>query len=293
MLTIGIVGTENSHVDNFLRFLNLEQRHPGVRATALADGRTPRNAELAAVGSVEHIVDRPEDLIGLVDAAIISSRDGRLHGRQAEPLLRAGMPVLVDKPLATTRADGERILAAADAGGSLVLSSSALRHHPAVADLAGLDAGDARRAPQTVSVSGPADPESPYAGLFFYGIHHVEVALQILGNPVEPIRNLNVGRPDPQSVRASFALRDSTVDLTFVTPTAAAPGAFRASTVGEEHPLVRDLPLGPDYNAPVLDQFITAMQQGRSPYTAEELLAPVSILEAIVAGLESAPARHH
>ena len=110
---IGIIGTENSHVDHFIRFLNTEQRHPGNRVVALAGGPTDRNAALSETGGIEIVVDEPSDLIGRVDAAIVSSRDGRHHRKQAEPLLAAGLPVLVDKPLAASVDDAQAILAAA------------------------------------------------------------------------------------------------------------------------------------------------------------------------------------
>ena len=102
MLRIGMIGTENSHITHFTRFLNVEQRHPGVRATALVGGRSERNLELAELGEIELIVDEPAELVGQVDAAIVSTRDGAKHLEHARPLLEAGTPVLVDKPLAAS-----------------------------------------------------------------------------------------------------------------------------------------------------------------------------------------------
>lgn len=43
MRRIGFTGTENSHTDHFIRFLNTEERHPDFRATALAGGHSARN----------------------------------------------------------------------------------------------------------------------------------------------------------------------------------------------------------------------------------------------------------
>lgn len=44
---IGIVGSENSHVDHFIRLLNVDGRHPGNRVVALTGGQSARNVALA------------------------------------------------------------------------------------------------------------------------------------------------------------------------------------------------------------------------------------------------------
>src|SRR5690625_5218190 len=189
-MRVGFVGTENSHVKHFIRFLNLENRHAGYRAVALAGGQNERNTELADYGGLDVIVDEPTDLIGQVDAAIVCNRDGGLHRGAAEPLLRAGLPVLVDKPLATTMQDAKALLEAAGQSGSTLVSASALRYVPEIPDFTTdhPDRGPLRH----LHVVGPADPDSEYAGLFFYGIHHVEAALQILGNPEVQEADLSV-----------------------------------------------------------------------------------------------------
>ena len=78
-MRVGFVGTENSHVKHFIRFLNREDRHPGHRAVALAGGRSEHNTDLAEYGGLDLIVDEPAELVGHVDAAIVCNRDGGLH----------------------------------------------------------------------------------------------------------------------------------------------------------------------------------------------------------------------
>lgn len=73
---IGFIGTENSHTDHFIRFLNAERRHPGFSAVALAGGPSERNDTLKTAGGIDVVVNEPSNLIPHVDAAIISTRDG-------------------------------------------------------------------------------------------------------------------------------------------------------------------------------------------------------------------------
>src|SRR5699024_2696502 len=273
---IGFIGTENSHTDHFIRFLNAESRHPGFTASALAGGRNPRNQDLAAADDLE-IVEAPEDLIGRVDAAIISTRDGARHREQAEPLLRAGLPVLVDKPLATSVADAQAIIAASQETGSVLLSCSALRFRPQFAE-----ASDGRTSSlRQLSVIGPAEPDSRYSGLYFYGIHHVEAALEILGNPaVEPgALEVTVTRNGDTTV-AHTVIAGVAVTFTFVVPGQGTRVPFYAVATRTDSVTARELVLGRDYNAPSVARFVDAIPAGRSAMTAAELPRPVVGLRA-------------
>lgn len=285
-MRIGFVGTENSHVKHFIRFLNLEDRHPGHRAVALAGGRNDRNLELADYGGLEVIVEEPVDLIGQVDAAIVCNRDGGLHRGAAEPLLRAGLPVLVDKPLATTIEDAVALLDVAQESGSTLASASALRFVPEISQFV-TDHGE--HGPlRHVHVVGPADPNSEYAGLFFYGIHHVEAALQILGNPVVRPGGLTAAaRREGDTVWATTTIGATTVTFTFVVPQEAGRVPFHATAVHTRGVVTSELSLGPDYNAPALDSFIETAKEGKSELSAEQLLSPVVVLTAINQALEA------
>lgn len=282
MTRIGFIGTENSHTDHFIRFLNAEARHPGFTATALAGGVSERNEKLS--GGTLSIVEEPEDLIGTVDAAIISTRDGARHREQAEPLLRAGMPVLVDKPLATSVADAQAIIAASQERGSVLLSCSALRFLPQIAEVSEGGTDSLRQ----LSLIGPADPDSPYSGLYFYGIHHVEAALEILGNPVvEPGSvQVHVSRHGDTTV-ALTRIAGVEVSFTFVVPGDGTRVPFYAVATRTDSVTARELVLGPDYNAPSVARFVDALSTGRSPMSAAELLSPIVVMDAIVDALNN------
>src|SRR5699024_9951405 len=216
VLRIGMIGTENSHITHFTRFLNVEQRYPGVRAAALAGGRSERNLELADLGGIEVIVEEPADLVDQVDAAIVSTRDGAKHLEHARPLLEAGKPVLVDKPLAASVEHAQELLEIAERSSALLLSCSALRFVPEIGHFVSTsERGNLRH----LHVIGPADPDSEYSGLFFYGIHHVEAALEILGNPVLDAASLEVrAHRRDDTVVASLRIADTEVTFTFVVP---------------------------------------------------------------------------
>lgn len=70
-----------------------------------------------------------EDAIAAADAVVVASPSS-LHAGQALLALERGRPVLVEKPLATTAADAERIVALAGARASACGVAMNLRFHP-------------------------------------------------------------------------------------------------------------------------------------------------------------------
>jgi len=97
----------------------------------------PSEAPLVAEASkISHVVAQPEDVIGEVDGVVIATDDGTDHVRRARPFIEAGLPVFVDKPLATTREELAQFSAWRKAG-ARILSSSGMRYAPALAELKG------------------------------------------------------------------------------------------------------------------------------------------------------------
>ena len=112
-MNIGIVGAENSHTAAIAKLINVEKRIPGVRVTHVW-GETKAYAKAAAeAGQIPHIVARPEDMIGQVEAACVDHRHGKFHLPAVKPLLEAKLPLFVDKPFCYRKAEGKRFLARA------------------------------------------------------------------------------------------------------------------------------------------------------------------------------------
>ncbi len=89
---------------------------------------------VAAASLIPNILDKPEDAIGQVDAVIIATDDGADHVRRCRPFIEAGLPIFIDKPMATTR-DELDTLVDWQRQGNRILSSSGLRYDPDIARL--------------------------------------------------------------------------------------------------------------------------------------------------------------
>ncbi len=104
-------------------------RIPGARVTHIWTDDPADGPKVAAASKIEHVVARPEDVIGYVDAAIISTDDGDDHVRRARPFVEAGVPVFVDKPMATNAADLRQFVRW-HREGKVILSTSGMRYAP-------------------------------------------------------------------------------------------------------------------------------------------------------------------
>ena len=106
-------------------------RVPGARVTHVWTD-LPEEAPLVAAASlIANVVAQPEDVIGHVDAVIIATDDGTDHVRRARPFVEAGLPVFIDKPMATT-IDELRQFVQWKAAGKVLLSTSGMRYAPAM-----------------------------------------------------------------------------------------------------------------------------------------------------------------
>jgi hypothetical protein len=68
-----------------------------------------KSEQIASAARIPHIVDRYEEMIGQVDGILLARDDAANHLTMSEPFLRAGLPVYIDKPLALSRREAEKI----------------------------------------------------------------------------------------------------------------------------------------------------------------------------------------
>ncbi len=121
-LRIGIIGTDTSHVGAFTAILNdpANKNHiPGARIVAAFKGgsadlessssRVDKYAEEIAAKFGVEIVPSIAALLPKVDAILLESVDGRKHLPQFREIMKAGKPIFIDKPLASTYADALEI----------------------------------------------------------------------------------------------------------------------------------------------------------------------------------------
>jgi len=196
-LRIGIIGLDTSHVPAFTRLLNDSDdpyHVPGARVVAILptfSGDIPKSysrvesfkADIAPYGVA--LVSDLTELLAQVDAVLLESVDGRRHLSEAKPVVEAGLPLFIDKPLAHNYADARAIACLAEQQGVPIMSSSSLRFAAGIADVvANADYGQA----MACDAYSPAELEPTNPGLFWYGVHACEILYTVMGPGCHVVR---------------------------------------------------------------------------------------------------------
>ena len=196
-LRVGIIGLDTSHVVAFTGILNAPKPKPefaGVRVVAAFPGGSPDvesshtrvagfTMDLKEKYGVE-IVGSIDELLPKVDVVLLESVDGRPHLEQVKPVIKAGKPVFIDKPVAGTLADAIRIYDLAKEKNVPVFSSSSLRF---AADVQAMKNNAKLGGILGCMTYGPCSLEPHHPDLFWYGIHGVETLYTLMGPGCESV----------------------------------------------------------------------------------------------------------
>lgn len=272
MASIGMVGVNTSHADQFLRILNGSERESALvqdsPVTAIwgKDDRT-RVTELAGRHGVPEMVIDPAEMIGKIDGVLVidDTGGGESHSDLAMPFLEAGVPTFIDKPMALSWGTAKQLFETAEQHGAPLFSASALafavERESFQAEL------DRIGALSSVMSVGPGD-------WFYYGVHAVEM----LGTVVSA-RATRVHRhtyPDRDIVVVEYdggpsAVVETLRDAAYVFHLTAYGAAGHASME------VQDA-LG--FYTNTMQKFAEMVRTGSAPIPASQTLDVLAILEA-------------
>jgi len=188
-IRFGVIGTENSHVNQACQRFNLEQNIKGAVVEALypGEGDTLEHVrEVQKEGKVPLLAEKPEDMLGKIDAVIIMNRHGKYHGKYARLFLENKIPTFIDKPFSCSLEEAKEIIELSHKTNTWLSSSSTVWKTSSFQNFFKKTKGELG-AIHSGMVGGPFDFESEFGGVFFYGIHTVEMLLQGFGYDVKTI----------------------------------------------------------------------------------------------------------
>lgn len=189
---LGAVGVDSSHLPEFTKRIKAlgESGQTRCRVTRLwTDGRHDLRAEQARKWEalVVEMGVRPaasmEELLDDVDGVMVLAVNGHRHLELASPALRRGLPTYIDKPLTCDLAQAKEILAIAEQGNARCYSASSLRFAAEVTGLPREELGDL----VAIDAFGPGELNPAMAGLFYYGVHIIEMVDAIWGPGVRRV----------------------------------------------------------------------------------------------------------
>lgn len=264
MIRIGLVDLDTSHPQAFTRIL---RRIPGTEVTALWDGHDvwPEgyDRQFAAENGIPRVCRSLEEMPDHVDAAMIHGTNWDAHIDRALVFMKAGKPVLIDKPVVGSVRDCDRLLGLQAKYGTLVYGGSSLRYAREVTALRSALPPDDR--PVSVVASGPGD-------FFSYGIHTTEMLQGFAGSGIRSVRGVR-GKGPPilvleyrNGLGALLQLQMGFYEWSLAAYTSS---GLRTATVGTE-----------GLYEPFLKNFVTLLNGGSVDY---ELAAPLEAVRVHIA----------
>ncbi len=276
-LRLGLIGLDTSHVTAFTEILNnpaAKDHVPGARVVAGFKGGSPdiesswsRVDEYTRTLQEKYgvkIYDTIEELCRNVDAVLLESVDGRPHLAQARPVIAAGKPLYIDKPMAGTLPDVREIFRLAAEAKVPVFSASSLRFASNT-----LAVREGRVGVVTNAVtSSPAHVEKTHPDLFWYGVHGVESLFTVMGPGCLSVQR---GTTPEGGIEVVGKWKDGRV------------GLFREGKgySGEARGTKGSSPVGSyDGYAPLVAAIVEFFQTSQPPVTPEETLEIFAFMEA-------------
>ena len=224
---------------------------------------------IAKTTGIENIVKNIDDMVGKVDAVLLTRDDPENHVEMAKPFIESRIPIFIDKPLAITLRD-LAYFSRENARGKLIMSSSSMRY-----------ANECRTAKtesaslgklELVTATGKKD-------WIKYGVHLLEGVVAILDDP-KPVCVKNIGKAQKDVVYIEYENGIQVVLNIFmeITPT------FQISLFGQKGWKIIDIRNSYSMFRDNIIEFIRSVEEGRSRL---DFAKTENIIRTLIAGKES------
>jgi predicted dehydrogenase len=277
-IMIGIIGAENSHTRGFGKLFNIDKAFPGVEVKYVW-GETEAFAKDAMErGGIPNMVKDPKEMMGKIDALIVDHRHAKYHLEAALPFVKEGIPTFIDKPFCYRVEEGARFLEIARSRGTPVTSYSSIAHSDATLDIKEqlAELGEINQ----IIRSGPVELDSPYGGVFFYGVHIVQPLLYMFEQKVEKVRVNENGENSGANLIFDNGMMAS---LVFTTK------KYGWQTFVETDEGIVELQSRVEEKKPAKNyvDMVTMFQTGKEPRSHQSILEGVAVLEALEKSVNS------
>lgn len=277
---IGVIGATTSHVPAFVGMIN-DPAAEGLAAkyevTAAYAGGMPDNpgswsrVEQYSKWLTENkipLYDTVEEMVKHVDFVLLESVDGRPHLEQAKPVLAAGKPMYIDKPLAGTLADAIEIFRLAEENNVPIFTASSLRY---VSGFQKMRNDSPLGTIYGCEATSPCTFNDKHPDLFWYGIHGVESLFTIMGPGC-----VSVSRTDSDSAVLAVGLWEDGRIGTF-RGIRKGKAEYGAKVFGEKG--VADAGTYEGYK-PLVNEILQFFETGKAPIDPKETLEIFAFMEA-------------
>ena len=207
-MRLGILGTDSSHLIEFskrIKALNDAGKTRCLVTQFWTDGHHDMPAESVAqweaateaLGATR--AASRDEVLDQSDGVLVLAVNGHRHFDLAMPCLERGLATYVDKPFTCDLEQAKSLLAMSRKTSARCYSASSLRFVSEVTGLPRNTIGDI----VAIDATGPGELNASMEGLFFYGVHTIEMVDALFG------------RPDVKRVRATTSAGRDLVDVEY------------------------------------------------------------------------------
>ncbi|MEA4824510.1 MAG: Gfo/Idh/MocA family oxidoreductase [Clostridiaceae bacterium] len=282
MFRIGILGSENSHATAFSRIFNgldpkSETKYPDMRVVGCFGHYPEENEKLKENCGLDFIADKPEDMLGKVDAVMVTARNGQFHPEFARPFIEAGIPAFIDKPFANCGCEAVKLAKLAKEKNVPLVGGSSTKLCYDVRMMA-FFRKNGLEAVYGGSCAAPLNMDNPYGGFYFYSSHLAEISMTIFGYNPKSIRAFRNGNNVTAIAHYDgFDVSNHFIDGNY---------SYTASIYGKGKTYSRDLDISMCYQHEC-EIFVDMLRTGKMSHSYEHLVAPVIYLNAIKKSYEN------
>ncbi|WP_010094797.1 Gfo/Idh/MocA family protein [Ornithinibacillus scapharcae] len=283
-LKLGIIGLDTSHAVAFIRLLHDEKENhhvAGARVALAFPGGSPHLpiSRERLEGFTAELMSHPvpiaktmEEVAEKSDAILLESVDGGVHLEQFRKIVPYRKPVFIDKPLALTSHDAEQIVLLAKQYNTPIMSSSALRFAEGLTTTL---QKNYNREIIGADCFGPMEIIEDQPGLFWYGIHTIEMLYTIMGCGAKRIQSISNQNHDVLQViwkdgRMATIRGNRAGNNQF--------GAIIHYKDGSE--FVEISPKAKPYYASLLEEALAFFREGKTRVSIDETLEIIRFMEA-------------
>jgi predicted dehydrogenase len=195
MIRIAFLGSDSTHTEAFARLINMpDAPFHGQAEVAAIHGLNLEQARAKATAlGIARVAETIEDALTDIDFALVIGRFADSHFEPALAAIERGIPTFVDKPFVDNSARSRALIERAHIKGVPLCSSSPLRF---AAEVRAMQAGTT--GPATFLSLAPAEctdlgPDPRLNSAFFYGIHALEMLLELAGHDIA-MKQITYGR---------------------------------------------------------------------------------------------------
>ena len=271
MLKIGIIGTENLHARQFTGIFSGNGEYADFKVTHAGGMYPEANEKLKNEFDFVKIVENPLDMLGEVDAVMVTCRDGKYHAQFAKPFIEAGIPAFIDKPFTRDSEEAVSLARLAKEKGVPIMGGSALKSAYDVLMLA----NEVAKNPSEVKVGAllaPLSMENEYGGFYFYSSHLAEMTLRIFGyNPLEVTAQECNNHVSVLTRYENYIVTNRFIDGCY---------KYWGQIVNKNGIYQRDIDISLIFKHECAE-FAEMLKTGKMKYSYEQLVAPVHYLNAV------------